>query len=322
MDAVQHPPVPYCTLPECSEEEQKLRLRKWWGLGELKWKERIDPHHWKWGSQCYDDCLHGGNRGVKEPGYQSSMEAAAKFIGDHIGQRTTPEMWYACHALVMQHLPKADPGLPRTVGNFMVVAASWTGVPNGVSEQCKAEMNSTRPSMCNLIASNEFGCADIPNVKWVTESESISAHAANGGGYHLYMQPLEADTMIGHFKSVLDQFYYKVDQYKDGTDMDRMSAVIWLHQVLQRVEFSRDGNSRTGLLFLNKHLIENGFHPLLLNCPNAVATSSYVDFVPHILYSMELWKKHCEKTDEELAAMLPTRKVEDGQVHRLAVYLE
>ena len=48
------------------------------GLGEEKWREHVDRVDQAHGQQVYDQCLHGGNGGRKEPGYMANCEVAWK----------------------------------------------------------------------------------------------------------------------------------------------------------------------------------------------------------------------------------------------------
>ena len=46
------------------------------GLGEEKWREHVDRVDQAHGQLVYDQCLHGGNGGGKEPGYMRNCEVA------------------------------------------------------------------------------------------------------------------------------------------------------------------------------------------------------------------------------------------------------
>ena len=75
----------------------------------------------------------------------------------------------------------------------------------------------------------------------------------------------------------------------------KVRALGMFHQAVQRLHVSEDGTQRTAMLFLNKHLVEIGLHPVLLHRPHNADIFSTADWLVAIKMGLATWRQRAAK---------------------------
>ena len=150
-----------------------------------------------------------------------------------------------------------------------------------------------RPVVCRLVPEHEWSDR---------ESDSDSVGEQESGNFRLYYLPVSREAMLANFSAYVDQFHERMAAAT--TTVDKVGAIAWFHQIMQRIEPSKDGNQRTAILFLNKHLIEYGLYPALLGWPHGADVFEYDRWRRDVFIGMEWWRLYCERMAPELATTL------------------
>lgn len=352
--------------------------KKFWALGNAKWKESVDGMDRVWGQNVYDECLHGKNGGKNEPGYMSSMASAQQYMSNQLGKRSTSEMWLEVHSLACTHFRGRSTGTlmgPEKVGKLRGIhdAIFQPHCMNGslaVTQQAADEINLMSPTIINIVwpdgkdpetlelkeketpreTRQQRNCRLVIDMQHDNdgkeESEGEKPKLKLNTTVELHFVTLTADQVRESFEQFIDDFYHQMTRLQQGREpkdtsrrwqkvekgkrtregkrtaqrderkrhegMDLECAggnsllceedasdlikeqvleeISKLHQRLERLHPARDGNTRTNVLLLNKHLIEFGFCPVLLRHTQKSSCVGLPAFIDLVKEGMEDWK--------------------------------
>lgn len=139
----------------------------------------------------------------------------------------------------------------------------------------------------------------------------------------MHFVALSADDIEQVFRDYLTAFYEEMDRleqtrlnYKPRPSSTRSGArfrskekeaeemttirdlqlrnIAKLHQNMERLHPARDGNTRTNILFLNKHLVECDFNPVLLYHTQKSSCCGLDEFVSLVSEGMTAWREEME----------------------------
>lgn len=250
-----------------TSNQQDLK-KIYWALKDEKWREAIDWDYQKFGKRVFDEGLHGR---YVEPGFLAGVENACAVVSDHLGQPTTAELYLKVHRIACSHfIPSSRSGIivgPGEIGKFMrpnriLVYSPDRYVPDEVITQFQDE---------------EYGNFDSSSSRFI-------------------YQMMRPETIEKKFNQILKRFY---DELSPASNDDaKLHAIArftkheqWLHPV-------PDGCGRVGLLFLNKHLTENGFHPVILDYPFNSSIMTHDGWVNNIKKGLKTWEEFLPKSAE------------------------
>lgn len=258
--------------PEPTEDDLAKLRATWWGLGEEKWMENIDEIHWHFGKFVYDLCLHSQNNRQKEIGYLSSMYDAWIIAEEELGRRVDSAFWLRLHKAAMSH-----PGNNFLVGKFRnqlqgnraLVAPSFPNFPSGVNDACFKEFNKMPKRLCSL-------------------------HKYSDARYNheRRMPPNKRKTIRHYLNGFLNEFYFNVRDIPKG-DEKILPEAAKLMQRICRMEPSRDGNTRTLVVLINKLLTDQGLHPCLFTWPDVAGTISLAEWTEEFTRCYKKWEFRC-----------------------------
>lgn len=294
----------------CNTAEADAARRAFWHAGQLKWHEAIDVVHHRWGRFAYDLCLHGGNNARQEMGYISSMFDAWAYASSEIGWKSNSTSWLALHFLAMQH-PGNEfmNGRFRNLrqGNRALLSKKLGVTKARVKEMqmmpealCRVRKRSEafddkytherwnppvrRKTMRRYVYQYIHDFYKAVGVVTPTAERVIAT-----GRVVLLAPPLADDDRRGDGPAVAEYamdetppsmttlptvaVVYDVEWTKGypPPSEDVIDAITTLHQRLSRIEPSRDGNTRTMVVLINKLLCECGLQPAVFDFPDAAS---------------------------------------------------
>ena len=258
-------------------------------LGDKQWELFIDGRHAIYGKEVYDKGLH---KSFSEPGYLESCLAASEFISAHLGTPTTPKLYLKVHAIACRHF----------TGNFKESATFITASEAGAFRSKKVSWNLSpyqvdylsRTGMTAYLKAKGFSVIKKNKMKYMFSS-------------------------IAHIRSrfifFLDNYHEKIHRASNREEV--LFAIAEFTQNCQRIHAVTDGSGRLDTLFLNKHLVENGFTPVILYDPyvsTILSTEKYVDVLKR---GMEAWEIALEGSSrpvclDEPCEMRKFLKLSDG----------
>ncbi len=249
------------------------------GLKEEKWREGIDGQHQKQGKWVYDRGLHKGGKGPKEPGYLQGVEAAFSFVAQTLGQPTTSDLYLRIHKVACAHFKGAE--------NGTLMGQEKVGVFRDVDDKIYWNY------LCGVHrmradARRRFNQLDLGTI-------TPCADYKESGAVNMAYKPRDQKEI----RSILDGYVREYDQEiaRAHTRREKLTAIAkftqqgsWLHPV-------RDGSGRTGLLILNKQLVENGFTPVILEHPYKLDVLPLAGCVDYLEQGMKRWEKERNKLE-------------------------
>lgn len=269
-----------------AKDRQTQLVKNYWGLGiSHKWMEGIDGCFHYLGKLVFDKGLHDPS--LKEPGYFSSLKKAFYSMSSHLEEPTNATLYLRIHKLVCSHFRGEETNTvmgQEKVGVFRdiddEIHAKFDKVYQ-VSEQAIKEFNAMEPSL------GQF--EKIPGTS----------------SYILHYRIMTAEEVEEIFNLYIKEYYNELKQAEEALqrcstmnkravierDIKKVRAVARLHQHLEWLHPVKDGTSRTSILFLNKHLVECGFHPALLIFPHKSSTLCFEDWVKYLISGLKLWER-------------------------------
>ena len=246
--------------------------RRYLGLGSNKWLECIDASHRALGKHVYDLGLH---KGPIEPGYIESMENVFCFLESNLSKPLTPDLYLAVHKLACSHFKARDAlkftdciaekvGLFRDSGDYI----SWYS-KKSMEEDAFIEFTALDLGIYNsanrLIYYTEFSSSEIRKKLSVFIADHYEGIRAAGSDYKKKLK-------------VIAELFQRME---------------WLHPTV-------DGASRTDLAILNFLLVQNGFHPVLLDEPFISSTVGLDEWTRHLETGLLRWEESKNWLEAEL----------------------
>ena len=232
--------------------DRTIEMRKVYRrLGSYQWKEVIDGEYHRFGKYVFDEGLHGHE---VEPGYLKSIEQARDFIEQTLGQPITSEFYLALHKIACGHFNGAGTGTwigQNKIGVFRQITdnISWRNSeisPEAEAEFVKLDLGTVTRSSAG--ATVRYKIRSAAEVETLFKAYVRELEEAIEAAQHLFSD-LPAD--IAREKK-RDHILLAIARFTQLHD--------WLHPVA-------DGTGRLEMLLTGKLLVENGFHPVLLQDP-------------------------------------------------------
>jgi hypothetical protein len=260
-------------LNTCSDE--KVMKEIYFGLGPEKWREGIDGEHQKWGKEVYDKGLHGRHI---EPGFMQSLENAFAFVGNSLGVPTTVELYLALHRVVCSHF--------RGEATHTLMGEDKIGVFRD------KEMKIHWKGLCGVYSISDEARRAFIGLNLGTISNVIMSYTP--------MDTCEVERLFTWF---LQEYYEEI--VKAVKQRQKLTAIAKFTQRCQWLHAPKDGSGRTDTLILNKHLVENGFHPVILEFPYKSSTEPLEKWVDYLEGGLRAWEE-CQRKLGALDKVLPS----------------
>lgn len=253
----------------------------YWGLRENKWQEAIDGEFIPHGKDVFEFGFH---HGCAEPGYLDSHRKVWDYISDNLGTRTSVPLYLEVHRLVCSHFLGKE--------------------TNTVMDRSEAGRFRDRPIKWKI---------KYPLLRFFTEEEreKISTELfgilqVNEKGVCLYYNEISPTEIKARFSLFLLEYHEKIETAKN--EDAKLFAIAEFTQRCQRLHTTSDGCGRLDTLFLNKHLVENGFTPVIINSPYISSLISVEQYVQEIKKGMMSWRLVAE--NKKLSLPLVLREVD------------
>jgi hypothetical protein len=265
MNSIRDMPTPFSRLQGLMKLHQPIDERQlkliYFAIGHEKWREAIDGKDHKHGSEVYDKGLHKGN---SEPGFMQSMQKAFVFVGDHLGEPTTVEFYLNLHRVVCGHFKGKETSTLMGEDGIGVFRDSTQGVKWAGLEDSYVISDEARKT--------------FESFKLGVISEKTMLYQTMAAG--------EVKTLFMWF---LQEYYEEIIQAKNPRE--KLTAIGKFTQRCQWLHPPRDGCGRTDTLILNKHLTENGFHPVILDYPYKSSTLPLDQWIDYLESGLKKWQE-------------------------------
>ncbi|MBS0621319.1 MAG: Fic family protein [Verrucomicrobia bacterium] len=252
---------------------------RYWGLGkENKWRELIDGRYHHLGKLAFDKGLH---KGIVEPGYIGSLERACDFLGGKLRAKLDANLYLETHKIAASHFDG------KRTGNEM--GQEKVGVFRDSSDYISAYyVDAHKPTDA---ACEELVAFDREVKQRFGESFGIGFYSASSvyGGRKLTHKAMSQDQVRQVFSWLTDNLHRELA--RSWRADARLTAIAKFHQRLEWLHAVKDGSSRMNMLFLNKHLSEWGFHPVILNHPIILAALSVSELKAYLRQGMASWEE-------------------------------
>jgi hypothetical protein len=252
--------VPLYPMP--SMEEMKRTYR---ALGDDKWKEIIDGEYHRHGKEVFDRGLHGR---TVEPGFIGSAEKACDVIEESLGQRLTPEFYLRVHKVACGHF--------RGDATGTLMGQEKVGVFRNVDDMIS--MGLTGDYRLSAEGIDEFNRTGLG----VLQFDGL------GGAKLLYKLMSRAEIEAKLKEYIAD---YENEIIASKTQNDKLLAIARFTQRLEWLHPVRDGSGRMWILLLGKLLVENGFHPAILDLPYRSACRGLKEWCEYLKQGLVAWER-------------------------------
>ncbi len=245
-------------------------------LGESKWKEVIDGVFHRYGRLVFDEGLH---EGVVEPGYIGSMEKAMDYIEETLGREITPPFYLKVHKIACQHFPKTE-----KIGEFR----SWEDLVfwHIESEQYKPSQEAEKAFKCSGLGTIEHLTHSTCKIHYTPLSNTVV-----GAFLRRYIKDLEEEITQVKIRSLR----LPTEEAKKVKEDGILLAIARFLQNHDRLHPVRDGAGRMELLLAGKILVENGFHPAILECPYQSGTLGLLEWKNVLKAGLLAWECESKK---------------------------
>ena len=247
-------------------QENKSLQATYLALGLEKWRELIDGVHHKHGKMVYDKGLHGS---TVEPGYLQSMLNAADFVKQTLGEPITPSWYLQLHKIACAHFQGAKTNTlmgQEKVGIFRgnTDHLAWSGLKGSYQMTLEAQREFYRLGLGSIVEDSSGGKKILYRVMSQSEVKSL---------LEKYVKDFEKEitASAGPNEKLL-----AIARFTQRHD--------WLHPV-------RDGTGRLEQLILGKLLVENGFHPTILEYPYRSGCRGVVEWKNYIKEGLLAWER-------------------------------
>jgi hypothetical protein len=246
--------------------------RRYLGLGPNKWVECIDASDRALGKYAYDLGLH---KGPREPGYIESMENVFSFLQGNLTELLTPDLYLKIHKIACAHFNA------REASKFTGCASDKVGKfrdrGDYISWYTKKPMKEA--------ALNEFTYLDL-------------------GFYDplhrvIYYKEFSSSEVRKKLSGFIED-YYKGIRMAQNDAKKKLRVIASLFQQMEWLHPPVDGCSRTDLAILNFLLVQNGFHPVLLDHPFRSSTIGLEEWVSHLETGLACFQETMHWLEAEL----------------------
>lgn len=229
--------------------------------------ECIDGEHHKHGPRVYDEGLHCPV--MKEPGYLQGMQNAFAHIAEHLGEPLTVESYLRVHRIACSHFRSFQE-------TFTMIGQEKVGCLRGRTRILAAKFGARCPMSDE--AAHTLSRLDLGIVQRCNDRDSLLCYAV-----------MSEERVHQRFQEFLDQLSSNLRNASTPQEKLRMIAeyhqkMEWLHPVI-------DGTSRTSLAIMNKLLVENGLHPVLLEYPHRASTLGLADWTAYLQEGLQAWEQ-------------------------------
>jgi hypothetical protein len=246
--------------------DKKAMKEVYFSLGEEKWREGIDGEHQKHGSLVYDKGLHGGKT---EPGFMQSMQQAFVYMSNHLGYPTTASFYLELHKVVCNHF--------RGTETNTLMGQDKIGV--------------FRDKDMDIYWDGLYGNHAITNQARRTFQGLKLGTISRETMRYKKMDDFEVEHLFDWF---LKEYYDEI--HEASTPREKLTAIGKFTQRCQWLHAPKDGCGRTDTLILNKHLVENGFHPVVLEFPYKSSILPLHMWIDYLEEGLKKWEEFQPKS--------------------------
>jgi hypothetical protein len=246
-------------LPKSSIDGGRLK-QIFLGLGGNCWLEFIDL-------KCHQHGIHALDRGLGPEGQQEqfskSMLAARTFACENLGRPLTLEFYCELFKRAAGHLGEEN---RYRRGN--------DGIRLGTDLIDREAINEIRRAGGAMREVNEIRIEE-------------------GRGFEILMVGTDPITIQSCIGGLFGEFHDRLSE-SAGDAFLKLLAIAILIQDLERLHPFRNANGRTNILLMNKLLTEYGFHPAILDDPNAAPFVTQMGWLACIQKGLLRWRTYYE----------------------------